>query len=615
MLSLPPMLSSKLYLPLTRLLFALAIATIVCQFRFDYIESALYDLRVRLRPTQTTSGHIHVVTIDPHTIDSLHHTPNAQDHLILLQQLKAAGARVVIYMFEPTEIPGAFDDLKAFADETKQLPHFYVALPDVAPKSQIDAFKLAPPFEQVIALAAPSTADRNIFAKDDVTRRMLTSYQDQLTLHPIVAALYNPKLTSEDKIRGRFDYLESGQVYIDFHPTGSYPNVSFLDVTSGKVNLSQFKDDIVIIGRDIQATAKDYVRTPYSRDVIAMNLPELHANMLDTLILNTAPVQAPRWSDWFFTCMISILAVYFVLMAKPAQGLLLLAASVLTFFIICYLAFWWTSLWIGTAHPVLAIFICYYFLIPYRLIMENRRSWEYLQKNRLLTQVEELKTNFLSMMSHDLKTPIARIQGMTDVVLKDPTPLSDRQTHALLTLQKSSEELLEFVSSILNLGRIESKELQLHLHSKDPNTLIEEVVAKYEYLSASKRIEIHAELETLFSIKMDVDLIRQVLSNLVENAIKYSPENTRIMISSEERDGKIVIQVADQGNGIPADELPFVFEKFYRSKNAKSSTTKGSGLGLYLAKYFVELHRGSISVDSDPGQGSTFTVELPMQLA
>jgi signal transduction histidine kinase len=605
--------SSKLVLPLTRLLFALAIAVIVCQFRFDYIESALYDLRVRMRPTPATSGHIQVVTIDPHTIDSLHRTPNAQDHLALLKKLQAAGVRVVIYMFEPTEIPGAFDDLKAFAAEAASLPHFYVALSDVAPKSQLDAFKLPPPFESLTALAAPSTADRNIFAKDDVSRRMLTSYQGQLTLHPIVAALYNPDVANEAKIRGRFDYLESGQVYINFRPAGAYPNVSFLDITSGRADLQKFKDAVVIIGRDIQATAKDYVRTPYSRDVIAMNLPELHANMLDTLILNAAPRLAPRWLDWFFTCLISILAVYLVLMAKPAQGLLLLAASVLTFFIICYLAFWWVGCWIGTAHPVLAIFVCYYFLIPYRLIMENRRSWEYLQKNRLLTQVEELKTNFLSMMSHDLKTPIARIQGMTEVVLKDPTPLSERQTQALQTLAKSSEELLEFVSSILNLGRIESKELELHMHSKDPNTLIEDVLAKYDYLAASKRITIHTELEPLFSITMDVDLIRQVLSNLVENAIKYSPEGTRIMISTEERANKVVIQVADQGNGIPSDELPFVFEKFYRSKNAKSSATKGSGLGLYLAKYFVELHAGSISVDSDPGQGSTFTVELPMQ--
>jgi signal transduction histidine kinase len=245
------------------------------------------------------------------------------------------------------------------------------------------------------------------------------------------------------------------------------------------------------------------------------------------------------------------------------------------------------------------------------LIIENRRSWEYYQKNKLLTQVEELKTNFLSMMSHDLKTPIARIQGMAEVVRSDKNPLSPTQAEAIDTLRRSSDELLEFISSVLNLGRIESKAIQLHLQSKDVNALLKEVVSKLEYLAGSKNIDIRTELEPLFSIKFDVDLIRQVLSNLVENAIKYSPEKTSILVSSEERDGWIVVQVADQGPGIPEDELPHIFMKFYRSRNAKGSAIKGSGLGLYLAKYFVELHKGRIQVDSTLGQGSTFTVELP----
>jgi signal transduction histidine kinase len=311
------------------------------------------------------------------------------------------------------------------------------------------------------------------------------------------------------------------------------------------------------------------------------------------------------------TGLISYLTVIVVLTLTPTTGLLILGSTIIGFFFVSLLALWLGDWWIGVAHPFLAIFICYYFFIPYRLIIENRRSWEYYQKNKLLTQVEELKTNFLSMMSHDLKTPIARIQGMADVVRGDPNPLSARQTEAIDTLRRSSDELLEFVSGVLNLGRIESKALQLHLSSKDVNTLVEEVIGKLEYLARSKNIEIRAELEPLFSIKFDVDLIRQVLSNLVENAIKYSPGGTPILVTTEEREGWIVVQVSDQGPGIPEDELPHIFMKFYRSRGAKGSTIKGSGLGLYLAKYFVELHKGRILVDSSLGQGTTFTVELP----
>lgn len=100
---------------------------------------------------------------------------------------------------------------------------------------------------------------------------------------------------------------------------------------------------------------------------------------------------------------------------------------------------------------------------------------------------------------------------------------------------------------------------------------------------------------------------------MIENAIKYSPEDTKILVSSEESNNKIVIQVADQGPGIPVDELQSIFMKFFRSKNVKSSSVKGSGLGLYLAKYFTELHHGRIFVESSHGNGSTFTVELPFE--
>jgi signal transduction histidine kinase len=333
--------------------------------------------------------------------------------------------------------------------------------------------------------------------------------------------------------------------------------------------------------------------------------------MLDTLILNTAPVKAPRWLNVFLTALISLLAMFVVLKEKPTRGLIVLGATIGVFVLVCYLAFWLGGYWITMAHPMLAIFISYYFFIPYRLIIENRRSWEYYQKHKLLTQVEELKTNFLRMMSHDLKTPIARIQGMTDIIAKDRNHLSEKQTEALKTLARSSQELLEFVSSILHLTRIESSEIKLHLSSRDLNSLLRSVVDQLDYLSVKKNITVSLELEPLFSVRIDADLIKQVFTNLIENAIKYSPENSRVLITTEENNGCIIVQIADQGAGIPEDELARIFTKFYRSRSAKASSVKGSGLGLYLAKYFVELHNGTVSVDSREGEGSTFTIEIP----
>ena len=602
---------STAYSSMVRIGFAVGIAFLVSQFHFDYVEALFYDARVRVKPVSPPSGHIELVAVDPTTVERLGRVPDANDHVALLNKLKEAGVRSVVYLINPNEVVGALDDLQKLTGVMASLPHFFVAVPEMALRGEEDVFKLLPPFEKLTAMSAPKTADRNIFAGDEVTRRMITSYQGQLTLHPVVARLFNPVIADERKIRGLFEYLQSNQVYIDFRPTRTYPTSSFSNLITGQMDLTRFKDKIVLIGRDIQTTTKDYARTPFSRDVVAMTALELNANMFDTLILNSAPIQSPAWLDLFFTALISILTVYVVLTLKPTQGLAILGSTMLAFFTLSFLLFWLGGLWINMAQPFISIFICYYFFIPYRLIIENRRSWEYFQKNKLLTQVEELKTNFLSMMSHDLKTPIARIQGMTDVVLQDPANLSARQKEALKTLSKSSQELLEFVSSILNLGRIESKEIQLHMISRDPNSLLVEVIEKLDYLAKPKGIEIVAELEPLFSVKMDVDLIRQVFSNLIENAIKYSHENSRILVTSEESHGRIIIQVSDQGMGIPEEELAHVFAKFYRSKEVKSSPIKGSGLGLYLARYFVELHNGTISVDSRPGVGSTFNVELP----
>jgi len=305
------------------------------------------------------------------------------------------------------------------------------------------------------------------------------------------------------------------------------------------------------------------------------------------------------------------MAVFFTFKLSPLRGLVFIMSTVIVYSAITFSAFWLFDFWMSLAHPLLAVFITYYFFIPYRLISESKRSWEYQQKNVLLTQVEELKNNFISMMSHDLKTPIARIQGMAEMALHSLQAESDKPKHALESICSSTEELTLFINSILNLSRVESKGVKLHLESRDINSLVKEVVAKNQFQADKKNIQILFEPEPLFSIKVDVDLMRQVIHNVVENAIKYSPDNSKVLITTEEVNGEILLQISDQGMGISTDDIDKIFYKFYRSKNAKSSPIRGSGLGLYLSDYFVKLHNGKIQVESVPEQGSTFTVSLP----
>jgi signal transduction histidine kinase len=335
---------------------------------------------------------------------------------------------------------------------------------------------------------------------------------------------------------------------------------------------------------------------------------------LQTMIENNGIIKLPRWVNFISTLAFALLVLFSVMNLSPSRGIMVILVSLSGFILLSWVLFNFFGIAIGMAQPILAIFLCYYFFIPYRLIQENKKFWELTQKNTLLVQVEELKNNFLSLMSHDLKTPLARIQGMTDIALSSPKNLLPEQKDAIKTIKQSTDELTEFISSILDLSRVESQQIKLKLQSKDVNRLLEDVIRKYAYLAQQKNIEIISEFETLFSVKVDSDLMKQVFSNLIENAIKYSPENTKVLVTTEEHDGRIIVQVADQGIGISDNEIKSIFTKFYRTKSVKNSQTKGSGLGLYLAKYFVELHKGQISVESIPQQGSTFSVDLPMNL-
>lgn len=591
---------------------ALAIAFLLNQFAFDYLESVLYDTRVKLRPVPSQSSKISLVAVDKSTISHYNRAPDANDHLGLLNAIQEDKPRAIVYVMSPLEIKGDDAAIKSWINTAKTTNNFYAAINDIYSQGDKDRLLLPTPFEQVPIGSAPLSVDSNKFAEDSVTRRILIFQDGLATLQAQLAQMFNGIIHAKD-YRGNFQFLNSTQAYIDYHPSGTFAPLSFFAVAERRFPPGTFTDKIVLVGRDTLEDANDYVRTPYSKNIVAMSKLEAQANVLDTLIRNNSPVRTPSWFNFLLTAIISLITVMVVWTVKPTKGLYVLGGTLATFALFCYLMFAVFNVWVAMAQPLLSIFMCYYFFIPYRLIKENRKSWEYLQKNRLLTQVEELKTNFMSMMSHDLKTPLARIQGMADIVLQDTNKLSSQQREAIVTINKSSEELSYFISSILNLTRVESQDIKLHLQTKDVNALLEEVIRKHDYMAQSKGIKIVTEFEPIFSFKMDVDLMRQVFGNLVENAIKYSPKNSKVLISTEEVDGKVQIQVADQGIGIPTEEVSNVFEKFYRSQNAKTSTVKGSGLGLYLAKYFVELHRGEIAVESIPQQGSTFSIQLPME--
>ncbi len=594
-----------------RWIVAAVMSSVVLLLPLEYFESYLFDLRISLRPSPAISNLIETIIIDAPTIQEIRGAPSLQDHIKLLKQLSEEKPKAIVYTINPTEIRGTNEDKREFVKITKEFSGFYYSSDDYTMKGEVGKLDLPGPFREIRVLSGEITTDTKFLAQDGVTRRMMLAYQGLVMLHPYLASQLIPERAIPENIRGHFELYESQQAYIDMAPAQSFPRTSFTQIVNGKFNKGKFHNKILFLGTDLGQTTKEYIKTSYSRKVTAMTMVEAHANVLNTLIQNSGPLRAPSWLNNIILVIMIILSVEVVLAIKPIRGLMVLGLSVVVFTIASFIAFWPFGIWINMAHPILGVFVSYYFLIPYRLIMENRRSWELYQKNKLLTQVEELKNNFIGMMSHDLKTPLARIQGMLEIVGRDKNPLSDEQKNAIRSIQNSTEDLLSFISSILNFSRIESQGAQLNLKTKDINIIVEEVITKSSHLAKQKNIKIIKDLEPLFSIKLDLDLIRQVITNLLENAIKYSPENTEIKVKSDEKDGYVRVSITDQGIGIPEDEMPRLFMKFFRSRKAKNSPIKGSGLGLYLSKYFVELHKGTLTAESKENIGSTFVVQLP----
>lgn len=621
-----------------RSLIALLITLLVYQINLDMFEPKLYDFGLRLRHSlgldkDKSSKIIELVYIDKKTVEFFRKQPDFKEHGEFLEKLAAMNPSHVVYFTAPPPIAEPdfamiakreqmeVRDLSRvnpehqsrFLKATELFKNLYFAADYTSLKVEENQLVLPPPFDKLKIMSGPYTADYRVGAKDGVTRRAALTQGSQLLLLPKIAADINPDIKNLNNIRGKFELTDSEQIYVDFLPMGAFSTTSFLDVYLGKVNPAQFKNKVVLIGTDLNLARREKITSPFSKKPFDMPQLEVQASTLETLVKNSAPIFASRSFNFFVTFLLCFLTVHAILVLPTAMVIAVFAGSIALYASMAMFAFLSSSIIVGWAHPLAAAFLTFGFLLlPYRLIIESRKSWEFAQKNKFLMQVEELKNNFIGMMSHDLKTPIARIQGMADLVLRKNDQLGDEEKRALNNIKQSSEELLSFISTILNFTNMESQGVKLQLMSRDINPLIEKVISRHEFLASLKNIELKSELEPLFSIPIDENLIGQVLSNLVENAVKYSGQGSKVLITTEEQNGYVVIQVADQGMGIPSEDFEVIFQKFARSKDAKASPVKGSGLGLYLAKYFVEMHGGQISVESEVGKGSTFTVRLPI---
>ncbi len=467
---------------------------------------------------------------------------------------------------------------------------------------------------------SPGYVSRDTFSygADSVSRRVMLSIDGIPSVYSKLSNYYHQTLKSNEHypVKHIEKFGDALQTYIRWQgPQGTYPVTPMSELLSDKTPPNYFKDKIVLIGTVLSSNRDgDFIFTPYSRAPFHTPLLEGAAHSLATLLNSDGLYKAPRWMNIFLALVVGLISVNCIMAMSPRNGLFFLGAAILILFSIARISFLTFGCLIDLVHPSLAVFIGYYFVIPYRLVEEHKKRWHYQEKSEFMAQLEQLKTNFLSLVSHDLKTPLAQIQGNAELALNDKAidRLPDHQL-ALRSIIQTTDSLTNYVEGILDLTRIEGSKVHLNITSKDINTVIQEVVKTKALLASSKNIEIKMSLEPLFAFKFDVKLIQQVISNLIENAINYSPANSKVIIESKEEKSFIKISVVDEGSGIPEEEQEKIFTKFYRISNTSTENPKGTGLGLYLVKYFVELHQGFVTLLSEPSKGSTFTINLPIE--
>ena len=223
--------------------------------------------------------------------------------------------------------------------------------------------------------------------------------------------------------------------------------------------------------------------------------------------------------------------------------------------------------------------------------------------------IEQLRADFLSMITHDIKVPLTVILGYTEM-LTDPEPPPDQIPPDILSrIRESGETINALVCNFLDLSRIEAGRMTLDRRPFDIGEMLAQAIEHYEWTARRKEIALALDAEPLPPLVADEAQLRRVVANLLANAVKYTPNGGRVTVSAARENGRVRIAFQDTGRGIPADEIPHLFEKYRRVREAKR--TEGTGLGLFIAKTIVAAHGGDIRDESTPGVGSTFTLFLP----
>ena len=229
------------------------------------------------------------------------------------------------------------------------------------------------------------------------------------------------------------------------------------------------------------------------------------------------------------------------------------------------------------------------------------------QTDRL--RLERVRRDFVANVSHELRTPLASVRLLIETLLSGAKDDSDMATRMLHQMLGQVDSITQLAQELLDLSMIESGQMPMQITRTYLHEIVDEQIVHYEALMQQKKLSVEDNVSSALLAEVDRKLIGRVLGNLMHNAIKFTPTGGRISIGAVTIDGQIKVSVADTGAGIPADDLPRIFERFYKVDRAREKS--GTGLGLAIARHVVEAHGGRIWAESVEGKGATFHFTVP----
>jgi signal transduction histidine kinase len=605
------------------LFFTIIFILILIQYSFNSLDAIFYDLWTRGDIGVKPQDNIIVITMDEESDQFLGeiYPYTYATHNRLLERLSADRPSITSYMVPMLEPENEVDrdNLGQFHQKIQK----YKAAGGVFRfGTDKDAWGEQIPPEGLRDIGYSLgiiNKDGNVFSRDDVTRRVILNISGEDSLHLWMANKYREKkglkrVEASDfqgayydrEADATFGLFRYGSNPIDYQNVKTIP---FHRVVVGNFPRGYFFNKIVLIGPQYLSNVGDFIFTPFGKEGAKAPKMNVHSQIISSLVKEKTIFRMPDWVTDIISILLAIILSFVISKVQPTKGLLITMVILVSMFVVAYFSFVGFGVWLKLSHIILSIFVVYYIWVPFRAIGEYQTRYAIQEETKVLKKVDKLKANFISLMSHDLKTPVAKIAGIADI-LRVQYENIPKQNQLLDDIVNSTKELNNFITSILDLTKIESRNLDLNLESKDVNTLIEGTAEKLRFEAREMEMTIQTELDPLYPIKLDTVLINRVLANLVGNAIKYAGVQKDIFIKTWDDESWVYIEIRDNGKGITEEELEHIFDKFYRVKNDDSHKIKGSGLGLYLVKYFIELHQGSIEAKSKINEGTTFLIKL-----